>query len=215
MLITARKVCEGNVFTPVYLFTVGRVCIQGVLHPTGVGSASEGVCIQGGSASRRGSASAWVCIRGCWVGSPRILRGTIDERAICILLECFLVFVSFRLPQVLNAFCESKLVCIFTACQRSCGKVMFSVASVCQLGKGTWGVPCDRYPWCIIPHDTEKHQARVPLQTWDLAVKGPSCPSPPPDMEPKCTGTIIPASDIWVNTGSLFKLIHFYYHIYT
>ena len=29
-------------------------------------------------------------------------------------------------------------------------------------------------------------------------------------MEPRCTGTIIPASDIWVNTGSLFKLIHFW-----
>ena len=34
--------------------------------------------------------------------------------------------------------------------QRRCGKVMFSLLSVCSWG----GSPCDHYPWCIRPHCT-------------------------------------------------------------
>ena len=41
-----------------------------------------------------------------------------------------------------------------TARQRSCGKIMFSVVSVCQsFCPGGW-VLCDHYPWCIGPHHT-------------------------------------------------------------
>ena len=38
-----------------------------------------------------------------------------------------------------------------TTHQRSCGKVMFSVVSVCL---STGWVPCVHYPWCIGPHHT-------------------------------------------------------------
>ena len=43
---------------------------------------------------------------------------------------------------------------IFTARQVSCGKVMFSVMSICQSGILPTGraIPCDHYPWCIGPH---------------------------------------------------------------
>ena len=40
---------------------------------------------------------------------------------------------------------------VITAHQQSCGKVMFSVISVCP-SFCQWGVPCDHYPWCIRAH---------------------------------------------------------------
>ena len=73
-LITARKrsLGQGNVFTPVCLFT-GGICIQGV-------SASGGVCIWG------------VCIQGCWTDPPfSDTTDIVNERAVRILLECILV----------------------------------------------------------------------------------------------------------------------------
>ena len=36
----------------------------------------------------------------------------------------------------------------FTARQQSCGKVMFSVVSVCQPVCSQVGAPCDHCPWC-------------------------------------------------------------------
>ena len=40
---------------------------------------------------------------------------------------------------------------IITVLQRSCGKVMFSIISVCL---STGDSPCDHYLWCIEPHHT-------------------------------------------------------------
>ena len=61
---------------------------------------------------------------------------------------------------------------IFTARQRSCGKVMFSVVSVRQSvilpAAGVWE-PCDRCTWCIGSH-----------WTWTT--------TPPPSMGPHWTG---------------------------
>ena len=71
-----RRLC----FHKRLLFCPQWECLHlGGLHP-------GGICIQRGSASR-------VCIRG--VGqtppSPRILRDTVNERAVRILMECILV----------------------------------------------------------------------------------------------------------------------------
>ena len=111
---------------PVILSMVGggggaggfQACITG--HVTR-GSASRGVCIQGGgSASRvrglnpdggsvsRGSASRGVCLQrgrglhlgGGWADPPSeihgILRDTVNTRALRILLECILVDPDFK-----------------------------------------------------------------------------------------------------------------------
>ena len=64
--------------------------------------------------------------------------------------------------------------CIFTARQRSCGKVMFSVVCVC-LSTALEGVPCAHY----------------------LIVQGAIHPATPPDMRPSCKGPLSPVSDIW------------------
>ena len=69
----------------------------------------------------------------------------------------------------------------------------------------------------LSPHNINYLQAPVPLQIWGLTIKGTSSPSPPADMghhctgnpaaaptassmEPQCTGTVTPASDIWWST---------------
>ena len=71
--------------------------MQGVgLHPGG-GSASRGGLTPGGrSASRR------VCLQGGlhlggWADPPWILRDTVNERAVRILLQCILVFNKFEI----------------------------------------------------------------------------------------------------------------------
>ena len=70
------KFGTGNIFTPM-CHTVHR----GVLHPGGRGSAS-----------RRGSASWGVCLQGGWAGPLlRILRDTVNDRAVRILLKVILV----------------------------------------------------------------------------------------------------------------------------
>ena len=74
---------------------------------------------------------------------------------------------------------HSVLYPIFTARQRSWGKVMFSVVSV-QRG----GFPCGYYSWCIGPHCTDSldmrpHWMGTPdpspstSRTWDLTGQGP------------------------------------------
>ena len=84
----ANEVCEGYVFTPVcQSFCSGGVgsgsrefCIGGGLHP-GQGSASRGGLHPGG-------------LHPGGLDRPhphRILRDTVNERAVCILLECILV----------------------------------------------------------------------------------------------------------------------------
>ena len=52
----------------------------------GRGSASRGVCLQGG-----------VCIQGVWADPPKALRDTVNKRAVRILLECILVFTLVRI----------------------------------------------------------------------------------------------------------------------
>ena len=73
--VRKRSLGQGNVFTPVY----HSVHIGG-LHPGG-----RGFCIPVG-----------LHPGGCAEPAPppdRILRDTVNERAVCILLECILVFV--------------------------------------------------------------------------------------------------------------------------
>ena len=60
---------------------------------------------------------------------------------------------------------------IFTARQRSCWKVMFSIVPVCLLFTGE--SHCDHYPWCIGPHH---------------AGTSPPCPI----SNPLCTGITHP-----------------------
>ena len=83
-IFTARKrsLNQGNVFTRVCHSLHGRegVCLQGV------------VCLHGGFAYM-GSAFRGFCIRG-GTDTPEIngmLQDTVNKRAVCILLECFLV----------------------------------------------------------------------------------------------------------------------------
>ena len=86
----------GGGGTATRVFCIQGVCIQG-------GSASRGrarmVCIQG-RACIGGTASRGVCIQGesTWkrVGqTPRTLQDTVNKRALCILLENILVFGFF------------------------------------------------------------------------------------------------------------------------
>ena len=79
----------------------------------------------------------------------------------------------------LTTWCKKVFAtCIFTACQRSCGKVMFSVACVClsvhrdrgshvtitneDLNGSQW-ISIYRYP-------PTRHASPYPLSTWDLTV---------------------------------------------
>ena len=85
--------------------------------------------------------------------------------------------ISFVLP-----VCQTSCT-IFTTCQWSCRKVMFSVMCACQF-VCLQGAPCDHYPWCIGPH-----------HTGTPSVQGPC---------PLCTGfwpplyrVHSPAGDIW------------------
>ena len=75
-----------------------------------------------------------------------------------------------------------------TACQRSCGKIMFSVLCVCLF---TVGISCDHYPWCIGPHHTGTPRHVQTCSTWThctgTPLPGPgSSPSPTPyrDLPP-------------------------------
>ena len=88
-------------------------------------------------------------------------------------------------------FCRFVALGIFTTRQRSCGKIMFSLVSVClSVHEGS---PCDHYPWCI----------------------GPFCTAPPPTT--RWTSDLGPLLDpsapqvTWhlvVITGDLLKLVH-------
>ena len=73
------------------------ICIQGGL-PRGGGSASasRGSASKGDWEGLPGSASRGVCIQGGWADPPSpeilgILWNMVNRRAVCILLECFLV----------------------------------------------------------------------------------------------------------------------------
>ena len=113
---------QGNAFTPVCLFA-GRgsaprgSASKGGLHPEEVfiqGSLYlRGFCIKGGLHPRKaciqgdlhslglGSPPNKVCINGGWADppSPGILRETVNQRAVRILLECSLVvWINWRFP---------------------------------------------------------------------------------------------------------------------
>ena len=112
LLPSANEVCEGYVFTGVCLSAGRGSSAYRGLHPWGGlypgqglhsgGSASGGFCIRG----ERGSVSGGFCIHRtgvCIQGEAciqvgqnlplphRILRDTVNERAVRILLECILV----------------------------------------------------------------------------------------------------------------------------
>ena len=115
ILITARKrslrrLCFYTCL-PVILFTGGRVCIQegsassdgeggwGVLHPGG--DSVQGLH-PGWSTSRR-SASGGVASRGWgWADPHRLLRVTVNERAVRILLECILVHYASKYRSIVG-----------------------------------------------------------------------------------------------------------------
>ena len=83
ILPPANEVCEGYVFTGVCLPT-GGMC--------GRGRAWQGACMAGGV---RG--------RGAYMAHPQqILRDTVNERAVRILLECILVKFHFNTLVVQN-----------------------------------------------------------------------------------------------------------------
>ena len=63
-------------------------------------------------------------------------------------------------------------MCLITASQLSCGKVVFSLVCVCVCVCPQGWVPCDHYLGNIGPHCTG--------------------PTPPPDIGPHCTGTPTP-----------------------
>ena len=89
LIVTARKrsLGQGNVFTQVCV----SFCSQGVGFPACItGHMTIGVRIQGVSASRDG-----VCIRGLADPPTQILRDTVNERAVRILLECVLLYNLF------------------------------------------------------------------------------------------------------------------------
>ena len=70
---------------------------------------------------------------------------------------------------------------IFTASQRSCRRVLFSVMSVHQpvILPGGGAVPCHHYPRCIRPHHTMGPYCPCPQspQLWDLTVQRSSAPA--------------------------------------
>ena len=67
------------------------------------------------------------------------------------------------------------LTSLFIAARkRSCGKIMFSVVSVCDFGRGAGAITCDHCPWFIRPH----HTGTPSLCTSPLR----SCPSLANDM---------------------------------
>ena len=80
---------------------------------------------------------------------------------------------------------------LVTTHQQSCGKVMYSVMSVCQsfCPPGLGEVPCGHYPWHIGPH------YKGTPWTCDLTVKG--LPGPWPQPPP-----------LGAKTGDQFKLVH-------
>ena len=67
-------------------------------------------------------------------------------------------------------------IVIITTRQRSWGKVMFSLMSVClYVNRGS---PCHHYTWCIGTHCTDSPLALAPPrhQTWGLPYASPSYP---------------------------------------
>ena len=73
--------------------------------------------------------------------------------------------VRFRIKRecfIWSLLTKVKIEAIFTARQRSCGKLMFSLMSVCP-----HGVPCDYYPWCIGSHCTGALPLPQDMRHWD------------------------------------------------
>ena len=104
LLPSANEVCEGYVFTGVCLSTGGErcmaegVCMVGCAWQGGhvwQGGLWPGGLLQGGCVARgmHGRGRAWqgVGMHGTHVPSRQILRDTVNERAVRILLECILV----------------------------------------------------------------------------------------------------------------------------
>ena len=185
-LSPANEVCEGYVFTGVRLST-GGLC-QGGLCPGG--ALPMGVSVQ------RASLSKGVSFQGVFVReTPRAENLPYGkERAVHILLECILVIflslsfschsINFQKRNTLShefrTLMHRSPFHIFTAHQRSYGKVVFSVMSVCHSVHG--GIPCDQYLSCIECHCTGTPPSSwpqpPPLWTWNLAVRRPLSPVP-------------------------------------
>ena len=93
LIITARKRCSRRLCFYTCLSTGGVVCVAGGVHGRGghvwqgVGHAWQGVCILGG---------AYVA-----GGSMQILRDTVNERAVRILLESVHPFFTIALKSSL------------------------------------------------------------------------------------------------------------------
>ena len=64
---------------------------------------------------------------------------------------------------------------VFTACQRRCRKVMFSVVSVCSQGVPVWPLP-------VVPLVSHRSHGDPPVpphpSTWDPSSQSWSCPLP-------------------------------------
>ena len=108
-----RSLEQGNVFTGVCLSTGGLCdvtsCLAAWSHIPSGGSLSRGVCVRG-SLSRGGlcQGDQRGLSRGASVREPPPLHG--DERAVRILLECFLCLKSNNLPLHIWRLC-SRSVC--------------------------------------------------------------------------------------------------------
>ena len=90
-LLAANEFCEGYVFTGVCLSTEGVCMVEGGMCGGGV-HGGWGVCMAGG----RGHAWWWGSCNGrggmhATHTPQQILRDTVNERAVRILLECILV----------------------------------------------------------------------------------------------------------------------------
>ena len=178
------------------MFSQVFVCPRGVsVRGVSVGGAlPRGVSVQGGISVQGGLFPG-----GSVKETPRTENPPYGkERAVHILLECILVifFVSLLWCHSINFQKRNTLshefrtlihrspFYIFTAHQRSYGKVVCLVMSVYHSVHG--GIPCDHYPSCI-----EFHCTGIPHP-------GPSLP--PLDMGPYWAETpsaLSPARDIW------------------
>ena len=103
-----------------------------------------------------------------WRVTPHGFKCTWDTKLVSSKLDY--VCTKFEMIHFHASFGERIDSEIFTTCQWSCGKVMFSFAPVILFRR----FPCDHYPWCIGPYNTG-----IPLHQ--------SCFTP--DVRPHCWGT--------------------------